>query len=216
MPTCQEPNCCSLSAVYLLCILKSAPIYIILANRFIHKVDLMAPSRVPNIKYCICLESSFRVASNEILSSSGGLLILVVVLQSDCFYLALQLLGLLKEQCWGLRHRFVETKRYMDFMNPGSQSAEGTFLGLEPALEGLEIGYPGGPLFNPVGLARDVSKSQPLKLKEIKNGRLAMVAMVGIAVQASITHTGPINNLVAHLSNPWHNTVVQTLANLGP
>ncbi|XP_057853138.1 photosystem I chlorophyll a/b-binding protein 5, chloroplastic [Cryptomeria japonica] len=110
---------------------------------------------------------------------------------------------------------FVETKRYMDFLDPGSQAMEGTFFGLEPALEGLEIGYPGGPLFNPIGLARDVRKSQLLKLKEIKNGRLAMVAMVGIMVQASVTHTGPIDNLVTHLSNPWHNTIIQNLANNG-
>ena len=36
--------------------------------------------------------------------------------------------------------RFVETKRYMDFVSPGSQAKEGTFLGLEAALEGLEAG----------------------------------------------------------------------------
>uniref|UniRef100_A0A0D6R6P8 Chlorophyll a-b binding protein, chloroplastic n=1 Tax=Araucaria cunninghamii TaxID=56994 RepID=A0A0D6R6P8_ARACU len=111
---------------------------------------------------------------------------------------------------------FVETKRYMDFINPGSQAMPGTFFGLEQALEGLETGYPGGPLFNPVGLARDIRKSKSLKLKEIKNGRLAMVAMVGIMVQASLTHTGPIDNLATHLSNPWHNTIIQTLANHGP
>ncbi|KAJ4841551.1 hypothetical protein Tsubulata_001759 [Turnera subulata] len=35
---------------------------------------------------------------------------------------------------------FVETKRYMDFVSPGSQAKEGSFLGLEAALEGLEPG----------------------------------------------------------------------------
>ncbi|KAG2663678.1 hypothetical protein I3843_16G045500 [Carya illinoinensis] len=34
---------------------------------------------------------------------------------------------------------FAETKRYMDFVSPGSQ-AEGPFLGMEVALEGLEPG----------------------------------------------------------------------------
>lgn len=40
-----------------------------------------------------------------------------------------------------------------------------------------------------------------------------MVAMLGIFVQASVTHVGPVDNLVEHLSDPWHKTIVQTLAN---
>lgn len=108
---------------------------------------------------------------------------------------------------------FVETKRYMDIVVPGSQGTEDSFLGIEPALQGLEPGYPGGPLFNPFGLAVGLGKPQLLKEREIKNGRLAMVAMVGFSVQAYMTEVGPIDNLLTHLSDPWHNTVVQTLAN---
>ncbi|PWA13694.1 chlorophyll A-B binding protein [Artemisia annua] len=107
---------------------------------------------------------------------------------------------------------FVETKRYMDFTNPGSQAKEGSFFGLEAALEGLEPGYPGGPLLNPLGLAKDIKNAHEWKLKEIKNGRLAMVAMLGMMVQANVTHVGPIDNLVKHLSNPWHETIIQTIA----
>lgn len=107
---------------------------------------------------------------------------------------------------------FVETKRYMDFISPGSQAAEDSFLSIEPALEGLEPGYPGGPLFNPLGLATGMAEPSSLKEKEIKNGRLAMVAMVGFFVQAYVTKTGPIDNLVTHLSDPWHKTIIQTLA----
>ncbi|CAA2979249.1 photosystem I chlorophyll a b-binding 5, chloroplastic [Olea europaea subsp. europaea] len=110
---------------------------------------------------------------------------------------------------------FVETKRYMDFRNPGSQAKEGSFFGLEAALEGIEPGYPGGPLLNPLGLAKDIKNAQEWKLKEIKNGRLAMVAMLGIFVQANVTHVGPIDNLIEHLSNPWHKTIIQTLAGSG-
>lgn len=110
---------------------------------------------------------------------------------------------------------FVETKRYMDFLNPGSQAKTGSFFGLEAALEGLEPGYPGGPLLNPLGIARDIENAHDWKLKEIKNGRLAMVAMFGIFVQASVTHVGPIDNLVEHLSNPWHKTIIQTISASG-
>ncbi|KAH1252463.1 Photosystem I chlorophyll a/b-binding protein 5, chloroplastic [Glycine max] len=35
---------------------------------------------------------------------------------------------------------FVETKRYMDFVSPGSQAKEGSFFGLEASLKGLEPG----------------------------------------------------------------------------
>jgi len=114
--------------------------------------------------------------------------------------------------CFVFFTRFAETKRYMDFVSPGSQAKEGSFFfGLEAALEGLEPGYPGGPLLNPLGLAKDVQNAHDWKLKEIKNGRLAMMAMLGFFVQASVTHTGPIDNLVEHLSNPWHKTIIQTL-----
>ncbi|KAL8145154.1 photosystem I chlorophyll a/b-binding protein 5, chloroplastic [Apium graveolens] len=111
---------------------------------------------------------------------------------------------------------FVETKRLMDFNSPGSQAKEGSFFGLEASLEGLEPGYPGGPFFNPLGLAKTPKDAEEWKLKEIKNGRLAMVAMLGFIVQASVTHAGPINNLLEHLSNPWHRTIIQTLAEPGP
>lgn len=90
---------------------------------------------------------------------------------------------------------------------------------------------------NPLGIGKDIKNAKDWKLKEIKNGllrciiilvlsslvkyfytflcfvgRLAMVAMLGIFVQASVTHVGPIDNLIDHLSNPWHKTILQTIA----
>lgn len=60
--------------------------------------------------------------------------------------------------------------------------------------------YPGGA-FDPMGLSK--GNLEELKVKEIKNGRLAMLAFVGFIAQHQATGASPLEALSSHLSSPF-------------
>ena len=67
---------------------------------------------------------------------------------------------------------------------------------------GLDPINPGGPLdfFNVAATPEDLAI---LKVKEIKNGRLAMIAMLGVFVQGATTGEGPAANWGKHVADPF-------------
>ncbi|KAF8390145.1 hypothetical protein HHK36_024667 [Tetracentron sinense] len=98
---------------------------------------------------------------------------------------------------------YIEIRRWQDIKNPGSVNRDPIFKSY--SLPPNEVGYPGG-IFNPLNFAPTLEAKE----KEIANGRLAMLAFLGFVVQHNVTGKGPFENLLQHISDPWHNTIVQT------
>ncbi|CAH9081766.1 unnamed protein product [Cuscuta epithymum] len=92
---------------------------------------------------------------------------------------------------------WVETKRWVDFYNPGSQSVDWATPWSKTAQNFANAtgdqGYPGGKFFDPLSLAgsiengvyvADTEKLERLKVAEIKHARLAMLAMLIFFLEA--------------------------------
>ncbi|PNW81164.1 hypothetical protein CHLRE_07g344950v5 [Chlamydomonas reinhardtii] len=86
---------------------------------------------------------------------------------------------------------FLEIKRYQGFKQTGTS--------------GFINSFP----FDPAGM-----NSPSMATKEVKNGRLAMVAFIGFCVQALATRTQPIEGLTAHLADPFGKNITYYLTHL--
>jgi len=96
----------------------------------------------------------------------------------------------------------------------GGAEAYRTGLLENPFKDGLKVNdpYPGGR-FDPFNYAnKDEIDLDMMKIRELKHGRLAMLAWLGILGQAVSTEAGALTNVSGHLSDVYHCNVVDRSA----
>ena len=111
-----------------------------------------------------------------------------------------------------LTMHWVEIRRWQDWKVPGSVDKDPIFS--KNKLEKHEVGYPGS-IFDPLGVSKSAETLATRKEMEIKHGRLAMLAWVGMVAEAQVTGVGPLEALSAHQADPMNTTVFSAVLSGG-